>query len=374
MINLLSFGLWLPDVKLHLKDLINKKVPRELIKLYEVIVKWTRESCDIRKIDSSQYGAVKGGSATHALLNILQPIFKAVDDSGKYARILLIDFAKAFDHISHPIALEKMTSNGVPEIFVKWIRGFLCERRQWVKVGQSALSNWVTINGGVPQGTLCGPEVFVHMVSDLQTDIPGVKFVDDTTLVEICAAGQEPKMQQALNDICKWCDKNKLYLNVSKTKELVINFSKLVPNPPCLEVQGKGIRRVAEAKLLGVALSDSLKWNTHVENIYNKAAKRLHFIRQLKRSGVSQSDLCRVYCTIVRPVVEYSCPVWCTGLSCEMRNLLESLQRRVCRIYMLPPVRNSKYELRHSSAYPLPKCRTSRYKNSFVPWCLYNLQ
>ena len=56
------------------------------------------------------------------------------------------------------------------------------------------------------------------------------------------------------------------------------------------------------------------------------------FIQQLKRSGVSQSDLCPVCCTIVRPVVEYLCPVWCTDLSCEMRNLLESLQRRVCKI------------------------------------------
>ena len=41
---------------------------------------------------------------------------------------------------------------------------------------------------------------------------------------------------------------------------------------------------------------------------------------------------------------------------------------------MLPEKRAHVYKLRDSKEYPLPKCKTNRYKNSFVPWCLYNLQ
>ena len=44
-------------------------------------------------------------------------------------------------------------------------------------------------------------------------------------------------------------------------------------------------------------------------------------MRELKRSGVPTKLLCKVYISIIRPVLEYACPVWCTSLSKEMRKL-----------------------------------------------------
>ncbi len=41
------------------------------------------------------------------------------------------------------------------------------------------------MNGGVPQGTLSGPELFIHMLSDFNTVARCVKYVDDSTLVEV---------------------------------------------------------------------------------------------------------------------------------------------------------------------------------------------
>ena len=97
-----------------------------------------------------QYGAVKGSSTTHALLQILQTIYKAVDNSNNYARLLLIDFSKAFDH---KILLDKLLSNGVHPVIVNWYEGFLYERKQHVKIGPVS-SEWKTVKGGVPQETL----------------------------------------------------------------------------------------------------------------------------------------------------------------------------------------------------------------------------
>ncbi len=37
-------------------------------------------------------------------------------------------------------------------------------------------------------------------------------------------------------------------------------------------------------------------------------------INQLKRAGINQSDLIRIYVPVIRPVVEYACPVWHTNL------------------------------------------------------------
>ena len=136
------------------------------------------------EVDPSQYGCTKGASPTHALLRILQPVYQATDNSSNFARLLLIDFSKAFDHIHHPTLLQKLQANGAPLILQHWFTAFLQNRQQWVKVANTT-SEWHSINGGVPQGTLCGPQMFVHMVSDLHTDIPDTKFMDDTTLVEI---------------------------------------------------------------------------------------------------------------------------------------------------------------------------------------------
>ena len=43
---------------------------------------------------------------------------------------------------------------------------------------------------------------------------------------------------------------------------------------------------VSTVKLLGVTITQDLKWNTHVENIVQKAAKRIYLLKQLKRADV----------------------------------------------------------------------------------------
>ena len=48
-------------------------------------------------------------------------------------------------------------------------------------------------------------------------------------------------------------------------------------------------------KLLGVIISDDLKWNAHVEYVIAKAAKRSYTHRLLKRAGVMPKDILKVY-------------------------------------------------------------------------------
>ena len=69
------------------------------------------------------------------------------------------------------------------------------------------------------------------------------------------------------------------------------------------------IEVVKHAKFLGVILSDDLTWNMHVDSIVQKAAKRVYMLYQLKRAGIRQTDLDNVYVSVVRPVLEYACPV-----------------------------------------------------------------
>ena len=60
--------------------------------------------------------------------------------------------------------------------------------------------------------------------------------------------------------------------------------------------------------------------------------RRLHFLKQLKCSGAGQDNLLCFYGTMIRPVLEYACPVWHSSLAAAQTKALESLQRRALRI------------------------------------------
>ena len=52
------------------------------------------------------------------------------------------------------------------------------------------------------------------------------------------------------------------------------------------------------------------------------------------RSHAGRDDLLCFYGTVIRPVLEYACPVWHTSLTAAQTKALESLQRRaLCIIY-----------------------------------------
>ena len=104
-------------------------------------------------LDPHQFGSLKGSSTTHALVELVHQWQQALDTPGKMVRVLMLDFSKAFDRVDHTILLDKLANLGLPNFIVKWMTSFLCRRQQRVKIGQY-VSDWSTINAGVPQGTL----------------------------------------------------------------------------------------------------------------------------------------------------------------------------------------------------------------------------
>ena len=64
--------------------------------------------------------------------------------------------------------------------------------------------------------------------------------------------------------------------------------------------------RVSSYKILvGVFIDRDLKWNSHVDNIYQKTCKKLYSLRIPRRAGVDQGSISKVYISSVRSVLEY---------------------------------------------------------------------
>jgi len=87
-------------------------------------------------------------------------------------------------------------------------------------------------------------------------------------------------------------------------------FGSLQKNPPAsLCVDGNVIDTVKCFKLLGINISDDVRWNAHVDASCAEVASRLYFLKILKRSGLSQKDWLCFYKSVIRSVIEYGCVV-----------------------------------------------------------------
>ena len=197
---------------------------------------------------------------------------------------------------------------------------------------------------------------------------------------------------------------------------MLLCFSKSTILPPEIVINGEQIGRVDFSKLLGIIASDDLKWQRHVDMIYSKASRKIYGLIMLAKAGVSQSDLLEVYTGRIRPLVEYACQLWHPGLTKEQSSCLESIQKRALRIIykdteyaqalelsklptlhdrriemcrklfvqiqdknhrlnkLLPPKKENTHGLRNINTYETVKCKTNRYKHSYIPYCLDNFQ
>ncbi len=217
-------------------------------------VMWMWEALE-GKVDPNQFGCLKKCSTTFALLQLMDLLYKETDGAKNFARVLLLDYRKAFDLIDHSILLKKLENLEVPPVLLRWIASFLTSRTQRVKINNNTMSEWGHLNGGVPQGTKLGPILFLCMINDLSLDIPTFKYVDDTSAVHISNDPLDNALQTAADSAAAWSENMNMQLNAKKTKELVIDFGNPGHSLPPITINGEEIERVKSSKLLGVHLS-----------------------------------------------------------------------------------------------------------------------
>ncbi len=127
-------------------------------------------------------------------------------------------------------------------------------------------------------------------------------------------------------------------INVTKMKEMVTCFCKdpgHADSIPWILIDVVGIEHVNQAKVPGVTLTLNLTWNAHVDHIVRKASKRLYMLYQLKRAGIAQHNLVRVYVSVIQPVLEYACLVWHAGLPNYLTQGIEMVQKKSLKVCLL---------------------------------------
>jgi len=167
-----------------------------------------------------------------------------------------------------------------------------------VKIGD-VLSDWSQLSAGVPQGSYLGPLMFIIVIDALQPGCLTHKYVDDTTMTEFLSRSAVSSMQLFVDELVQQATDVGMIVNGRKTKELLIGSVVKDPPPP-VNLSGTLVERVTTFKLLGVHVASDLKWTQHIDAITSKAASRLHFLKQLKRSGDSDSTGVRLSCVALQ--------------------------------------------------------------------------
>ena len=242
----------------------------------------------------------------------LDTILNSADSCEDKTSLLEQIIKTGLDHVM-PMRTRKVHSTEPP-----WITSSL---KNLLQRRQSALS------------TKLGPWLFLVMINNLSVANTNIwKYADDTTLAECVEKNETSSMQSRVDKFVTKSRADGFQLNESKCKELRISFIKSENTLEPVTISNTNIEVVPSAKLLGVMISNDLKWNVHVEMICKKVAVRLYFLRQLKRAKVPANDLLSFYTTCIRPVAEYACPVFHTALPQYLSDQLERLQKRALRM------------------------------------------
>ena len=326
-------------------------------------------------LDPDQCG-LRGFSITHYLIKLLHFIQSTLDTKKPQAVLAAcIDLSKAFNRIDHSLLIQDLYDMHTPGWLLKIIISYLSDRSMFMTYNNSK-SSLKKLPGGGPQGAYLGGLIFIIKYNgallrppvDRPYNLPisksksqKVKFVDDGTVAvsvdlrESLIPDPEVRtkplkyhertghvlpaennlLQHYIRDTENFIAENKLQLNKKKTKIMSFTKSRKLDFPPEVKFSdGTKIECITHTKLVGVVVSEDLRWYKNTEYICQKARKKLWILRRLAALGFNKNTLYDVYTKEVRSILELAVPVWHSGLTLKQSQDIERIQKIAFRIIL----------------------------------------
>jgi hypothetical protein len=298
-------------------------------------------------LDPNQHGFTPGKSCVTNLLETLDLITDAMESHLEVVLVLL-DFAKAFDKVSHQFLLHKLRAYGYDSYTCNWVKAFLSNRKQRVVLGETS-SEWLDVLSGVPQGSCIGPLLFLIFINDMPSLVQHVckLFADDTKLIAVIkSASDRTLLQSDLDRLVEWANTWSMKFNEDKCKSMFFDKRRLnllntafvedLPGShvPLTMTDKHGIIHVLNEtsveRDLGVLIHNRLLWHDQVAKAKSKAYAAIGLLkRSFKHWSIDSFRI--LYCTYVRPHLEYCSAAW-GPFSQEDINALEAVQNRATKL------------------------------------------
>jgi hypothetical protein len=293
-------------------------------------------------IHKRQSGFRKNHSCNTALTRLIDAWINDVD-SGKIVGVVFLDLRKAFDLVDHQILMHKLKLYHFSENTVRLFKSYLSNRQQMVKVG-NIQSDMLTVESGVPQGSILGPLLFLLYINDVTLSSQELNidlYADDSTLyesgLEVCEI--QNKLQSNINNIVDWCVINNMSVHPLKTKCMLIGSRHKLKNTSnlYLTINDNALENVTVQKLLGVFIDNKLNWHAHIDYVCKNLNRKISLLKHVLY--FLTDDMKTIfYNSYLLPIFDYCCVLWGKDNK-NYINKINILQKRAAKIILNKPIK-----------------------------------
>ena len=293
-----------------------------------------------------QHGGRKGHSTTTCLTEILEEV-KESQEKKEMVALMAIDLSAAYDMVNHNLLLEKCRILNFDQKTLNWTRDFLSSRSQIIEIQGSRSQPLMTGNQGVVQGGPSSGLLFNIYIDDLPDQVkdqdqasntPGSaekQFVDDGTVIARgkCIQHLRKSLKANYKSNRDYLVNLRMVINCKKTQLL---FIKPHPDPDELWINIEGIRikHQSSIKILGMTISEDLKFEEHVWKGKGSIAKSISYKASLMRTlkpYLPQNLRYKVGNALINSAILYCAPIWGPS-SKNNRDKIQAAQVRAARI------------------------------------------
>ncbi|KAK1796262.1 hypothetical protein P4O66_009331 [Electrophorus voltai] len=205
-------------------------------------------------MDPLQFAYRHNRSTDDAIAHLLHTILTHLDKGrGNYVKMLFVDYSSAFNTIVPFLLTTKLEDLGLHTSLCDWISNFLTDRPQSVQVG-NCVSSTLTLSTGAPHGcvlSLLLYSLYTYDCTATSSSTIIVKFADDTVVMGLISDNDQRAYLEEIKHLENWCQENNLLLNISKTKDLIVDCSK------------KQERHYQPVKISGTTV-ERVPWRSHL--------------------------------------------------------------------------------------------------------------
>ena len=265
-------------------------------------------------IPKNQHGFRKNRSTTSALVYLCSK-WEALLQQGLNVGVLLFDLSAAFDCLDADVLDSKLGWMGFGTRTRSWIRSYLTNRQQQVRVG-TAKSDTCHLTTGSPQGAILSPLLFILYISDFELwiDASSAGYADDTSVFTANRSIHsliEALQLEALK-VLEFMATNKLIANETKTEFVILRPNPLkydMDRPEAVRVGDAMVKETPTVKLLGLFIDHDMKWNTQLQHLKKTMTNRIGLLRRLK-SHLTPSQLKQVAHGVIYSKLRYALAVF----------------------------------------------------------------
>jgi len=181
------------------------------------------------------------------------------------------------------------------------------------------LTDWFQIALGLRQGDPLSPILYIVFLDGLikvlkeakeGVQIGGEKINNLGFADDLLVASSKAEMQRLLNIVHVYSRKWRFLFNSDKCKVVIFTSRRVNLDRTLLFLGVDKLQEVDRYTYLGVEFCSNLSWKAMKIRVVKKAKSRLALISRALTNGVSPETSLQLWCTVVRPVMEYAVETW----------------------------------------------------------------